>query len=225
MAGAIIGACTSSPPPPQKVLDYEYLVKEAQRLYEISCDKIVQQFIYPDFLQWNPPKTQIDYTGYVNKNFAIYGLGFLEPQGEPIPHKIGTKIIYWQFFKTTFGQTLLLKYRPNPQTLLLKFMPPKEPFVSSSSESEKRIIMKKVYKELKSGIEQMDLYPLSNTPNKKINIDDLTDILIKNGFKEEDIGRQILSYAEEDDGIEKAIAFVSIIIKAKRARLKKDKEK
>lgn len=221
MAGAIMGAGTGATLP-QKILDYEYLVKEAQRLYDISNDKIVNQFIYPDLLQWNLPKSQIDYTGYVNNGFAIYGLGMLEPQGEPIPQKIGTKIIHWRFFKTTFGQTLLLKYRPTPPTLLLKFIPPKEPFVYSKSESEKRIVMKKDYKESKSRIEQMVLYQFSNPPNKKINVDDLTDILIKNGFREADIGRQLLSYAEEEDGIEKAIAFVSIIIKAKRARLKKD---
>ena len=103
--------------------------------------------------------------------------------------------------------------------------PPEEPFVSSKSESERRIVMKNNYKESRSRIEQMDLYQFSNPPNKKMNVDDLTDILIKNGFRESDIGRQLLSYAEEEDGIEKAIAFVSIIIKAKRARLKKDKEK
>ncbi|MCK5022267.1 MAG: hypothetical protein KAR54_03400 [Candidatus Pacebacteria bacterium] len=57
-------------------------------------------------------------------------------------------------------------------------------------------------------------YPLKS-------IDEITNYLIKSGFNETKIGRYLLSLADDEDGIEKAIAFSSIIVKAKRARMKR----
>ena len=49
----------------------------------------------------------------------------------------------------------------------------------------------------------------------------MTDHIIKNGFNETEIGKYLLSLAEKEDGIEKAIVFSSIIVKARRARIKR----
>jgi hypothetical protein len=47
----------------------------------------------------------------------------------------------------------------------------------------------------------------------------LTNDAIESGFNEELIGKHLLSLAIHSDGIEKAIAYASIIIKARMARL------
>ena len=60
------------------------------------------------------------------------------------------------------------------------------------------------------------VYEETNYPST---IDEATDFLIKSNFNEKEVGRYLLSLASEKDGIEKAIAFASIIVKARRARL------
>jgi len=221
MAGAIMGACCQTPPP-EKILDFEYIVTEAQRLYDISCEKPVNQFIYPDLLHWSLPKSQIDYVGCLDNSFVIYGLGSLEPQGDVIPQKNVQKSGLLRFFKTSFGQTLLLKYRENPLPVSRQYLPSKN--IPSYSKIEKEIIipMKNDFKPTPSVPKQMSLYSDLDQADQNLNIDQLTDSIIRNGFNEMDIGRQLLRYAGANDGLEKAIAFTAIIVKARRARIKKE---
>jgi ADP-ribosylglycohydrolase len=218
MAGALLGAC-SSISPPQKPLDYDYQRKEAQRLFDISCGKEVYNYTYPDLLQWGLPKSQIDYMGYSGDKFAIYGLGILEPIGEPITQGKGLKITYWRFFKTSYDQTLLLRYREKPKDILLEYLPHKTIRNNTQKENERseNMLAPRISRSSLALPEQSRLF--DELMNK--NLDDITDRIIKNGFDNGEIGKQLLSYAEKEDGLERAIAFSTIIVKAKRARLKK----
>ncbi|MBC3812751.1 ADP-ribosylglycohydrolase family protein [Undibacterium aquatile] len=54
-------------------------------------------------------------------------------------------------------------------------------------------------------------------------IDELTDIAIKSGFDVSIIGNDLLELAERQNGIELAISYAAIVVKARRARLQRGK--
>ncbi len=223
MAGAILGTYSNSEPP-QRVLDYDYLVSQAERLYEISCGRPKPQFFYPDLLHWNLPKSTIDFVGQLNnKEVALYGLGIINPLGEAITQKNATGSQYWRFYKASFNQTLLLKHREKLSNISPQSVPP-------NGIEDESMQLKDTFTKSEGVLinETPHFWPTrpqkqtqTNLPLEQGTLDRITDHIIKNGFNEKDIGKQLLSYAAEEDGLEKAIGFASIIVKAKKARLRK----
>ncbi|RDH91092.1 MAG: hypothetical protein DIZ77_11840 [endosymbiont of Seepiophila jonesi] len=55
-------------------------------------------------------------------------------------------------------------------------------------------------------------------------VDKKTQEAIQSGFDESLIGKHLLDFAADPEGIEKAIGYTAIIIKAKRTRLQKGRE-
>ena len=51
-------------------------------------------------------------------------------------------------------------------------------------------------------------------------LDQATDACIKSKFDEQIVGKMLMGFAKQKDGIEKSIAFAAIIAKAKQARIK-----
>lgn len=219
MAGAVLGAATENAPP-QTVLDNQYLIRQAKRLYQISCSQPAPQNLYPDLLDWNPPKSSLDMTGYYKGKMALYGIGIIEPCGEKVQQKSGKNIFYWQFFKTSFGQTVLLKHREKLQLISHQNLPfsPQEKNLLNANSRDKIIASEKARN---LNIDQNKKYDEKEKQHILNSIDEMTDHIIKNGFNETEIGKYLLSLAEKEDGIEKAIVFSSIIVKARRARIKR----
>lgn len=109
MAGALLGAVAPSPPP-DRVLDQEYLVFEARRLAEF--DAAGPTLRHPDLLSWQAPKTQGDalLADALSANgLYVTGLGPARALSEPIPAPGGG--FAWQWVELKFGQTLLIKRR------------------------------------------------------------------------------------------------------------------
>lgn len=223
MAGAVLGAVTENTPP-QRILDNQYLINQAKRLYQISCGQPVPQNLYPDLLNWNPPKSSLDLTGYYENKMALYGIGIIEPHGEKVQQKIGKNIFYWQFFKTSFGQTVLLKHREKLPLIphqSIPFSSQEKSLLNVNNKDEREGTIIKNEKSRNLNIDQNKKYDEKEKQHILNSIDEITDHLIKNGFNETEIGKYLLSLADKEDGIEKAIVFSSIIVKAKRARMKR----
>lgn len=216
MAGAMLGSCCSIKPP-QKVIDQEYMTSQAIRLNDIRFGRNVPQFGYPDLLNWNPPKSKLDYVGSDKNDLAISGLGIVKPYGETISQKTGRTDIHWRFASTFFGQTLLLRFRKNIEKLPDSNLPTL-PF----SDSKSRYLTEDRGKYPKLSENTPTQQKQKNLPFERKTIDEITDNLIKHGFLEKEVGEQLLRFAEDNDGVEKAIAFASIMVKAKKARLKKN---
>lgn len=218
MAGAIIGSFTKNPPP-QKVLDNSYLVDQAKRLSDIGEGISHNQNKYPDLLTWSPPKTPLDSVRFLEEETVLYGFGPIYEIGNKIEHLRGNQFKIWQFYKTHFGQTLLLRHREQLDTISPHFVGfSTNKYVEASPNIDNSNVEGQLNPENKTTVSKKS--PLK----KKIcpaNIDEITDFIIKNNFNEKDIGKYLLSYANDKNGIEKAIAFSSIIVKAKRARLNK----
>lgn len=220
MAGSILGACTKEEPP-EEILDIEYHKYQAQMLFNIKNGKAVTQFNYPDLLYWKLPVTTLDFVGSYNNKMVISGFGELIPENNIVFQKRQRNTSIWQFAKTTFGQTLLINHREELKPLGLSL------FATNKSQISSNELEKKEFYNLETNMKN-----LKNKEQKQIQdepsifpptINEATDNIIRNGFNETEIGKQLLKYAEDEDGIEKAISFSSIIVKAKMARIKKSK--
>lgn len=116
MAGALLGACVAAGPPPEEPLDSAYLLNEADRLVAISRGRKVGNHSYPDVLTWAAPQTQADALVSADRQLVVEGLGPVT-ELETGPSWTPRKDFAWQWVRTDFGQTLLIKRRPDVRSL------------------------------------------------------------------------------------------------------------
>lgn len=111
MAGALLGACNITSQPPEDPLDSAYLLADADRLTAISQGQQTDNYQYPDILTWSAPQAQADALVADNGQLAVEGLG---PAKELDVETLWSsrKDFAWQWVQTDFGQTLLIKRRP-----------------------------------------------------------------------------------------------------------------
>jgi ADP-ribosylglycohydrolase len=218
MAGALRGALPNQPEPEGSLQDRAYICGEASRLYSISQGEVAESFSYPDLLYWSPPKVPLDALGLIGMQEGLYGLGPSDPIGQSYPTRQGDASYRW--CKLAFGQTVLSKRRE-----VLRSIPPES--VAQSSSSAK---IEQVRPLRKHPMNEQDLFNSSSLGTSERgsggsmtghSIDSATDEAISSEFNPIVVGRQLLSFAEMENGIELAVAYAAILVKAKRARLKR----
>lgn len=111
MAGTLLGACDSAAEPPEEPLDSIYLRAEADRLVAVSQGEQAHGHPYPDILTWSAPQTQADALVSDNGSLAVEGLG-PATRLEAGPMFTAHQDFAWEWVRTNFGQTLLIKRRP-----------------------------------------------------------------------------------------------------------------
>jgi len=212
MLGALTGAIANVAPT-AVLMDQDYIACEARRLARISFGEKEVSFRYPDLLSWRAPQTQLDALGKTDGKLFVAGLGEAEIAGESYPARKadGTS---WQWLRLHFGETILIRQRANLP--VHKVLSPPQP-KSALHHEKPRVKM----------LQQPALFdspkPTPADHNKaserKPTIDELSGEAIRSGFDAEVIGKHLLSFSESPDGIEKAIAYSGIVVKARRARL------
>jgi ADP-ribosylglycohydrolase len=116
MAGALLGACNPAETPAGEPLDSEFLLAEADRLVAIARGANERNHSYPDLLTWAAPNTQADALVTLGTQLIVEGLGPVAPLDiEPSWTPRGD--FAWQWVRTEFGQTLLVKRRPELRSL------------------------------------------------------------------------------------------------------------
>ena len=116
MAGALLGACDGTADPPEDPLDSAYLQREAERLIAVSRGEQANHHTYPDLLTWSAPQTHADALVSDNGNLAVEGLGPATPL-EAGSIYTARRDFAWEWVRTNFGQTLLIKRRPEVRPL------------------------------------------------------------------------------------------------------------
>ena len=111
MAGALLGACDTAADPPEDPLDSAYLSAEADRLLAVARGEQADGHLYPDILTWSAPQTQADALVSDNGSLAVEGLGAVT-RLEAEPMYTARQDFAWDWVRTDFGQTLLIKRRP-----------------------------------------------------------------------------------------------------------------
>lgn len=224
MTGAILGAVAKADPP-ETVADAEYLEKEAERLYELSQGQATTSYDYPDLLYWQPPKSQLDALGYHEGKWFVQGLGEANPVGDPI-ERGGKYPVVWQWFKLKFGQSVLMKRRRVVKSIPKSSVPVKPETADVRSRQRERAadIAKPAWD--KSLPAQPKLWNVDrhiiHREKLEITIDMAVEQCARSGWKADLVGTMLLRLAEQEDGVEKAVAFAAIVAKSRRAHTKKD---
>jgi ADP-ribosylglycohydrolase len=215
MAGAILG-CVVNEAPDADLQDSTYIEAEATRLYKITKAEPVMSFPYPDLGMWQPPTTLLDVVGIVGEQFAVAGLGPIATKGDEYKSQNKDAAI-WQWSELEFGESILIKRRENPRQLSPHNLPlkPMQPTSRVQTTSEPKV---------RQQISFSDTNPRVFKGREGIRanektVHELTNDAIESDFNEELIGRHLLSLAMHPDGIEKVIAYASIIAKARISRL------
>ena len=245
MAGALIGAANPEARYLGPVQDEECIRAEAERLYHLSQGRKVFSFKYPDMLYWQPPRAMMDLLTSSNNSYTLEGLGQVSPIGKP--YSGSQKNTAWQWFKLASGQSLLVRFRAEMQPgstavaglqvdTVDMFDQSNEPddfveMVGSPRPSEvppslpnatdsKPAAVKELVVKLEQGIDLAeDELERIGVQVSSIDLDYLTSEAIK-GFDPQVIGRHLLLLAEQPNAISLSIAYTSIVVKARAARLK-----
>ena len=199
MTGALLGASYALSEPPQEVLDSEYLRYQADRLVAISQGQQVDSHSYPDILTWVAPQTQADSLVIDNGHLIVEGLGKVTKL-EIAPFWAQRKSFAWQWVRTDFGQTLLIKHRPELRPLKTenRFEPPPTPAKTDrfrkSKESEEQCT---------------DVLPVAPL-DRGINLDDAIEYVKDNIFDDRHLGYTVRRVAR-DGKLEGLVAIVSAL--------------
>jgi len=226
MAGAIVGV-TAKTDPPEMVSDTEYLEKEARRLWEISEGVQTTSHPYPDLLYWRPPASQMDALGRQQGKWVLQGLGEAIAIDDPV-EKQGKYPVTWQWFKLRFGQTVLVKRRPAVRALAKEVLPIEPRAAESRIKPPTRGRTMPESTLDSRGSEQTQLWdhpkPAEAPDQERVTIELATDRAISSGFRDDVVGSMLMKLAEQEDGIDKSIAFAAIVAKAKQARMKRERK-
>lgn len=225
MAGALFGALPNQVVPDDTIQDRDYLEAEAVRLFEVSqgCSS-TDRFSYPDLLYWLAPKTALDCVGNNSGNYELAGFGGLSVLSEEFGAT--QKGTVWQWFQLDFGQTIVCKRRSSPKSIARttsKVTEPKEvKTLESLSTRDKK-------EHPVSPLVGNDLFSNTTSPalskgvdsDVSFSLDQLTDAVIRSNFEPSAIGQAMLRICSEENAIELSLAFSAIIVKARRARMRK----
>lgn len=202
MAGAMLGALW--PEPPSGLLDdKEYILNSSDRLCRIHRGEEVKSFLYPDPGNWSTPKSMLDVLTAKDGELEVAGLGKAVMIDEPVcADSKGNNSRQW--VRLNFGQKIFIKHRG------LHCLEKESPLKFS-----KNLLSQDRYEEISTKKRR------GSEETKTETVDQKTQEAIRSGFDEKLIGQHLLSFAVEQDGIEKAIAYSAILVKAKRARWQK----
>jgi len=193
-------------------MDRQYIKDEAIRLFEIGNGSKQKSFKYPDLMNWHPPRTMVDAVGYAHDSVAVVGLGTARTLGEKWESR-GKDSCVWQWLRLSFGQTILAKQRRDLPQLSNHNLPQ-----NKDVEGEKQMP-----KQGSSVTEQVNMFDQNRVGRKEDttmrSLDELTNEAIRLGFNPEVIGRHVLELADRPNGIELGLAYVAVVVKAKRARI------
>jgi ADP-ribosylglycohydrolase len=221
MAGAVLGAVSKSKPEGD-LADREYIETETLRLYDVGRGAAKDSFRYPDLMSWRAPKTLSSAVDFSAGQTTVAGLGPAQAIGESRPDRKDESVA-WQWLKLSFGQTILAKLRKRPGNL------------SDEEQSSHNTVRPETSPKRNEDMSsQSDMFNEPQNGTKKeaavsgVSLDELTNTAISSGFDQELIGKHLVQLAETSNGVELAVAYAAIIVKAKRARLrlqaKKDRE-
>jgi ADP-ribosylglycohydrolase len=209
LAGALLGARTDAPPP-GPVMDHDYIVDEAKRMFAIANRDDAVSFPHPDPMKWRPPATLLDAVGVASDGcLAIAGLGPVVETSSEYTSEGGNPAV-WQWMTLGYGQTVLIKRRENPRPLPPTAVPVERPARRTSNGSGQPLLFDERVSTPASADGSTGLA-------KNTDLEAAIARVIDSDFDERVIGRELLTLVALPDR-ELAGEFVIAIKTAIRAR-------
>jgi ADP-ribosylglycohydrolase len=240
MAGALLGALNPKFLPSGEIQDREYIVQEADRMFAISEEATKLSFTYPDLIEWQPPRSQIEAVTVGANSLIVAGLGEAIPRSQQ--YALARSETSWQWLELSFGQTILCKRRTDlPRTSSNHIVGyakapdknkdlQKEALHSASLNRAGPVVgQRSIWKELElerpePKVDRQNLRTAMKPSPEPELLDEMTDRVIRSGFSPVEIGRQFLALADLPNGLELSIGYAAVIVKARKARLKRKVE-
>ncbi|EOX5553976.1 ADP-ribosylglycohydrolase family protein [Yersinia enterocolitica] len=210
MAGAIFGCYNDIPK--WDIQDSQYIIEESIRLNKISQGVATTNFSYPNINKWFSPQTQSD--SLVQDNAGSYYVLGLGKANALNGDSWKTKTHVWQWVKLEFGQTILIKSKIGD----LKTIETPELRNSEPLRYNEPSTLPKATQNFEKDFQSS--FDYGNKESSNLDIDEITTVLIKEGFNEQKIGHFLIELADKK-GLESCIAFAAIIGKAFITRKKK----
>ncbi|QCI15511.1 ADP-ribosylglycohydrolase family protein [Pseudomonas putida] len=246
MAGALIGAAKPDAKFIGEIQDEPYIRMEANRLFNISQGATERTFSYPDTLYWQAPRAVIDTLTISDGQYVLQGFGSVSPSGQRFKGR--QKGVTWQWFGTSWGQSLLVRMRAElgldseavDKTVERdKNIADLFDYQSDDSEVESELsvldadvaydaeavvpnfIAQSSYgdNQQEVAIDVLSEEDIIPGETVAIDIDALSSEAIKS-FDPELIGRHLLLIAEHPNGVTLATGYASIVAKARATRLR-----
>ena len=208
MTCALLGA-TVERRPPQDPMDASYIAKEARRLANIRGQASTREtsFTYPDLLQWEAPRTQLDAVQLdPDGNYIVGGLGSVRSKGESYVKSSLQGSAVWQWLELEFGQNLLIKRRQHPRHMKMT-----KPSVGTGRRGHTRSpSLFEVEKSKTSGA--------PTAPQRRrgggsgyISVEEAVRRSVKSDYDPLVVGESLLALADRASGVEWAVAFAAVI--------------
>ena len=182
LMGALLGA-TGLPTPPGPLLDSEYILAEAERMVSISESQPTANFPHPDPLKWRPPSSLADAVGTANGGWGVAGLGSVHSTDGQY-EIAGKSPTLYQWLTLAYGQTILIKRRPDPKPLPATALPLERPAQASNGTAPRQAAL---FDEAKS--------QAVASADETAGFDAALERVIASGFDERVAGREVLSIA------------------------------
>lgn len=225
MAGALVGASFDDAPP-EPVQDQKVLDAEAERLWALSDGQQTETFVYPDLLNWSPPKAQMDFVGVTQDgSLAMAGLGPLQQISDAtITSGKPPTAVMWAQMRT--DQTILIKMRAEPVALRDTQLP-------ADRLALKRSTNTKSVEPSRAGNEPLNDHGRTqdpsaaeselahrrddnSTPSGTASVEELVASIERSHFSPDVIGRAILSQIKGGRyDVERAAALAGLIARAR----------
>jgi hypothetical protein len=202
LTGALLGA-TGLPLPPGPLLDSEYIVAEAERMVSVSEQQPTANFPHPDPLKWRPPSSLADAVGTVNGGLGVAGLGPVHSTDRQY-EIAGKRPTLYQWLTLAYGQTILIKRRPDPKPLPATALPLERPAQASPNGNPPR--QEALFDEERGRAEARTA--------EATGFDAALERVIASGFDERVVGHEILSLAAKS--VAQASQFAAAVAVAYR---------
>jgi hypothetical protein len=171
-------------------------------------------------MRWKLPSALLDYIGKIGNDLSLAGLGRIVQDGEPVQVDKAKGIVF-SWYKTSFGQSLLMKSRINPNPLSSDLVPSFDNYYEvekNNLQKNKQVSSDKPVKKSNANLENASLDLNLSLPN----IQSAYDQVVSSNFDPTTIGKFILEYCgDEKYGAELAIGFTAIVAMGKMRRAKK----
>ncbi|MFD9515103.1 ADP-ribosylglycohydrolase family protein [Streptomyces mirabilis] len=217
MAGALLGAITTSPAP-GAVQDDELIEKEARRLWEISQGGASSTFAYPDLLRWTPPRATLDLVGRTEAGPALAGLGLLRA-GTPMPGPQATYV--WGTLP--IGQSILVRARKDLKPLASHLLPPERRHLRNRRAEDAMRAQPALFDAPDNHAAGRQATAAADhggrQPRPTPSLEETVKELGQHGFQAEEVGRALLDLLSSGRySVERAAAFVGLLSQARQQR-------
>ena len=239
MAGALLGAANPTHPIPTPVLDGDFISRTAAWLDSVSRGNATGRFRYPDLLDWSLPRSALDYVGTIDDQPALAGLGVLTYTDGTYAGPRGTEV--WELAELDFGQTVLVRRRSELERLPSNLAPRRRglssPGVAPGNDQAATLPLFDADPERAGGTHRdkpgarADRAAQRSSSQRRnehtgrefrlgqelpdpLALDVAIDLVVGSGCPADLVGEVLLALAQQEGGIQEAVAFASTVAKA-----------